>query len=159
MILELVPETDPILHNPVEIFDFENSTVDTEELVKNLTETMLLNDGVGISANQCGLPYRVFVMLNQAGVPFEAFNPVIVDEQGQALGTEGCLSFPGLSLHVKRATLVILKAQDASGKSFEKVMAGKQAVCALHETDHLNGITFTKRVSKLKLEMARNKVR
>lgn len=156
---ELVPETSPILHTPVAEFDFANPPIDPAELVKGLTETMMTHEGVGISANQCGLPYRVFVMFNAAGVPFAAFNPVITEETGETMGQEGCLSFPRLILSVKRAQVVTLKAQDADGTPFERVMAGRQAICAQHETDHLNGITFTKRVSRLKLDMARKKAR
>lgn len=158
MIYDLVPETDPILHAPVAEFDFSNPPIDPMELTKNLATTMLAKRGVGLAANQCGLAHRVFVYQEEeSGIPRVAFNPKITTQSGEQLSEEGCLSFPGLGLKVKRAQAVTLVAQDENGETFEKVLGGRDAIVAQHETDHLNGITFTKKVSRLKLDMARKR--
>lgn len=159
MVYELVPETDPILHRRVDDFDFANPPVDPVALAADLTETMLKHGAFGIAANQCGLSHRVCIMTGEDRQPFAAFNPEIVASTGERLGAEGCLSFPRLVLHVKRANLVTLVAQDEHGDRFERELTGIFAVGAQHETDHLDGITFTRHVSKLKLDMARKKAR
>lgn len=159
MIYDLVPDSDPVLHQPLSEFDFSNPPIDPVQLASDLFDTMQVNGGIGLAANQCGFPHRVFVMLAQNGVPFAAFNPEITEASGQQTGQEGCLSFPRLVLNVKRSAVVTLKARNERGVEFETILAGRQAVCAQHELDHLNGIDFTQRVSKLKLEMARKKAR
>ena len=78
MILTILKETSPILRQRCEEFDFSNPPCDPIQLAKDLNDTMIAADGLGLSANQVGLPYRVFVMRIENNEPFALFNPKIV---------------------------------------------------------------------------------
>lgn len=158
MIYNLLPDSDPFLKLPVPEFDFRNPPVDPIELAESLYETMLINGAVGLAANQCGLPYRAFVLASD-DLKIACFNPVIrtAISDHQVDLEEGCLSFPGLSLKVRRPELVEIDFQTEYGVRYTKMWGGWTSRIAQHETDHLNGFVFTSRVSKLKLDMARKK--
>ena len=101
MKLNLVKETDPILFKECNDFDFENPETDPVELAKNLNETMIHHKGLGLSANQVGLPYKVFVVRVEDETPCAFFNPRIVNiSENKVSMQEGCLSFPLLFLKV-----------------------------------------------------------
>jgi peptide deformylase len=92
--------------------------------------------------------------------PFALFNPKLITEsQEQQESEEGCLSFPGLLFNVKRAENIIVEFLDRNKKSYIIRLDGIDARCFLHELDHLNGICFTSRISKLKLDIALKKQR
>ena len=100
MNLEFVPETSPVLLQECKEFDFENPPFDPKEFVQSLHDKMIKSDGLGLSANQVGQPYRVFVM-RTGEKPYAVFNPRIVDVSDKELTMkEGCLSFPLLYLNV-----------------------------------------------------------
>jgi peptide deformylase len=127
-------------------------------MVQNLLiERMKELGGVGLSANQVGIPRRVFVIgMNEFQKSF--FNPVIVKvSKEEEAGEEGCLSFPGIFLNVKRPKEVTIKYQDVTGEWFEEHYVGLTAKVILHEYDHMEGITFKSRVSTLKWNMATKK--
>ncbi len=100
MIRELIPANSPMLKQAMETFDFSNPPIDPLDLVTDLAETMMENNGVGLSANQVGLPYRVFVMLGQELIP--CFNPRIVDMSKETILLEED-NFTYLSLDPERA--------------------------------------------------------
>ncbi len=155
MILDLVPCNHPILRQPAPKFDFADPLTDPIDLAKNLTETMLANNGIGLSANQCGLPYRVFVIA--ANPVICCFNPIIVDSSGEHLYMEeGCLSFPGLYVRVKRPRRVKMRYTEPNGNIVTQTFDGITARVAQHEYDHLNGVLHTHRANKIHLERARN---
>jgi len=134
-----------------------------EQLEKDMIEFMLANHGIGLAANQIGITKRVFVMgsYNIEGFPepFAVFNPVIKQtSEEEILNREGCLSFPDLWLHVKRPTWIIAEYQDSKGNTHETKIDGYLATCFQHELDHLNGVCFVDKVSKLKLQLAMKKV-
>ncbi|HAN31650.1 MAG TPA: hypothetical protein DCQ06_08650 [Myxococcales bacterium] len=81
---------------------------------------------------------------------YEVVNPEIIDKSGEISFEEGCLSFPGVTVAVVRASHVVMRYQDRTGQSHEKDFDGIGAVCAQHELDHLDGLTFLDRVSPLK---------
>lgn len=159
MIYDLLPEGDPFLNIPVPEFDFSNPPIDPMELANNLVETMGAHRAFGLAANQCGLPYRVFVLMPMGDSiqPIVCFNPEI-DTTPIGVRTvateEGCLSFPGLFLEVKRLNQVAVSFKSEQGFQVVGPMWEMHAVGFQHELDHLNGITFTSRVSKLKLDRA-----
>lgn len=158
MIYPLRMDDDPILLQPTRQFDFENPPFDPVELANNMLETMHHHNGLGISANQCGLPYKVFVMLD--GETFRAcFNPDVksIIEAEDTVLEEGCLSYPSLFLNVKRKDAAVMHYVDEYGGGHMVTLTGLSARIALHEHDHLCGISFTKRVSKLRLQMAQKK--
>lgn len=152
MILNLVSSNDPVLYEDVPLFDFNNPPCDPVELAKNLTETMIANKGLGLSANQCGLRHKVFVI--NSNPVYACFNPRIVDQtlQNIILMDEGCLSFPNLFLKVKRPRTIKVRFTMPNGETVTHKFDGITARCFLHELDHLNGIVFTSRVNKFHLE-------
>lgn len=151
MILPIVPDDHPILSEQMEEFDFANPPCDPVELANNLIETMVHHKAIGLSANQCGLPYRVFVLHSQE--PLACFNPRIVDTTTELiLLDEGCVSFPMLFLKVKRPTIIRARYFDAHGEVHTDKFIGMTSRCFQHELDHLNGIKFTERASSIHLE-------
>ena len=155
---ELVSMYDPILYEPTEKFDFDNPQMDPTELFEKLKETMLANRGVGLAAPQVGIPLDVFVV----GHPddpenvFSVFNPKIVDSTGEEIDEEeGCLSFPGLFVKVKRPSKIRMRYSDHSGETDTLVFEGFTARVIQHEYDHLQGLTYTKRAGRLRTEKAK----
>lgn len=145
------------LRTVVKEFDFENPITDPVQLEKDLIETMLDNDGIGLAATQVGLDMRVFVMGYKASPELAQafFNPVIVkwtDETDDL--EEGCLSFPGIYVNIKRPKKILARWQNSKGEWQESEFDGYNCKCFLHELDHLEGIVFKDRVSSLKWEMA-----
>jgi peptide deformylase len=156
MIYELIDCNDPLLKQEMEPFDFSNPPVDPLDLVSDLAETMLANNGVGLSANQCGLPYRVFVMLGQELIP--CFNPRIVDmSQETIILEEGCLSYPDMFVKVKRPRRIKVRYAEPNGNVITQTFDGMTARVFQHELDHLNGINYQQRANRYHLEQARKK--
>jgi peptide deformylase len=137
---------------------------DAEELEKAMIEFMITNKGIGLAANQIGIAKRVFVMgsnnIEGFPLPFAVFNPVIKEASTElVLDEEGCLSYPGLYLRLKRPSWIIAEYQDSSGDTKEIKADGYLAKCFQHEYDHLNGVCFVDRVSQMKLNLAMKKIR
>lgn len=153
----LVPETHPILKQVMPEFDFANPPVNPAEFASSLVETCKKYNGYGLSANQCGFPYRVFVMgTDDNYVAF--FNPKIVAASTDtALMEEGCLSFPMLILKIARPAGVVVEYQDYTGETKKANFTGISARCFLHELDHMNGIVYTETVKPLALQMGKKK--
>lgn len=153
--LELIPFNDPLLKRTPAPFDFEKE--DAEDIKKRLLDTMNKLGGVGLSANQVGLDMAVFVIGDGQvdGLTKAFFNPMIVGagEETDSM-KEGCLSFPGLWLMVKRPKQVMIKYQDETGEEKFETYEGIASRVIQHENDHMLGINFTHRVSKLKLDRA-----
>lgn len=158
MILKL---TNELLKEPTQRFDFNDPPMDPTELFENLRDTMVANKGLGIAANQVGIPYNVFVIGNPH-IPesiFSVFNPIIVDYSNAiTLGEEGCLSFPNLLVKIKRSNSIKARFSGHDGNVDTIKFDGFTARAFQHEYDHLQGITFDKRASKFHLDQAkRNK--
>lgn len=156
----LVEEASKVLRTPPDVFDFDNPPEDPKEIAENMSKAMDKFGGLGLSANQVGLPYRMFVMRTMhegdeeaTNVPY--FNPELIRvSQETELMKEGCLSFPDLYLMIKRSKTIEFKYQDVEGKEHTAMLEGIGARCVQHEIDHLNGIIFLQRASRLKLERA-----
>ena len=139
---ELVPPGSKVLHTKLNEFDFTNPPTDPNELASTLVETCKKNNGLGLSANQCGLPYRVFVMgANEDFI--SCFNPKIIATEGEAHMAEGCLSFPLLELRVTRPKKITVEYQDWNGEKHTTSFDGLTARIFLHELDHMDGIVYT----------------
>lgn len=135
-----------------------------EELEKSMIDFMIKSKGIGLAANQIGLTKRVFTMgsNNILGFPepFAAFNPrIISSSEEQTLDEEGCLSYPGLFLKVKRPNWIVAEYQNSKGDIIEARFEGYLAKCFQHELDHLEGICFVDKVSQLKLQLAMKKLK
>lgn len=119
---------------------------------QEMLDLMYEHEGIGLAANQVDLPYRMFV-INVEGDPDKPelervfINPVI--SQGKGLGEmqEGCLSLPDVRGPVTRNTTIRVQAYDLSGGEIDEVVDGMLARVILHETDHLDGVLFTDKVS------------
>jgi peptide deformylase len=112
--------------------------------------------GIGLAAPQVGEPIRLIVVdtewteEGQDKSPLVLVNPEIVEREGKITWTEGCLSVPDFTADVERASRVKLHATDLDGRSVEIDAEELQAVCFQHEIDHLDGILFIDRISRLK---------
>jgi len=138
---------------PVVNFDSE-----LELLTRDMFETMYDAHGVGLAAQQIGLPLRLFVM-DCDGIKLVAANPEIISAEGEQEGEEGCLSVGAIHADLRRAAKVKLRAQDVTGKVFEKEATGLAARCFLHETDHNDGILFIRHLSPLRRDLLVRKFR
>lgn len=155
MILDIKSPSEPLLRQELADFDFKNPPCDPVELSNNLIETMRASNGLGLSANQCGLPHRVFVLWSEK--PLVCFNPRIIDQTSEmVLLDEGCLTFPHLFIKIKRPKMIKVRYQDAFGETHTQKMIGMTARAFLHEMDHLDGIVFHKRASGPHLSRALN---
>jgi peptide deformylase len=119
-----------------------------QRFIDDLIETMYENDGVGIAAPQVGVSKQIIVVSPEGKVGTEKvyINPKILSQDGEALGLEGCLSLPGISGEVKRATKITLRAQDREGKTLEFISRDFEARVFQHEIDHLHGKLFIDRL-------------
>jgi peptide deformylase len=152
---QLVEEASKVLRTPPELFDFEKDGDKAQEIADKMSEAMVKFGGIGLSANQVGLNYRMFVMKTEDKgiVPF--FNPELTKvSQDTDLMKEGCLSFPDIYLMIKRSKVIELKYQDVNGEEQILMLEGLAARCVQHEIDHLNGVLFLQRASRLKIERA-----
>lgn len=132
----------------------EVKTVDDEvrRLVEDLFETMDAAKGVGLAANQVGVPRRVAVV-DADGDRFAMIDPVIVQAEGRATAEEGCLSIPDIYGDITRPETVVLEALDQDGARYRKEASGLKARAIQHEIDHLDGILFLDHLSVLKRQM------
>ena len=135
---------------------------DLELFEHDMIHLMIYSKGLGLAANQIGITKRFFAIGHESFDVFKKpaiiYNPVLVNaEEEQELGQEGCLSFPGVWVQVNRSRAVMVRYQNNKGEFLLSRLEGLEARCFQHELDHLDGITFNKRVSKLKWDMAQQK--
>jgi peptide deformylase len=163
-LLPLIPPTDPrllmqiapFMDDTLKEFDFK----DRVDLSKAMYDSMVKYGGLGLSANQVGLPYRMFVMGGHPDIEDgrirSVFNPLINDVSEETIDfKEGCLSFPFLFLTIKRPKWCSVKYTDEHGKEIEETLHGMPSRIFQHENEHMNGYVFTDLVSKFKLDRAK----
>lgn len=160
-LLEIVHYPDPVLLTPGDpVIDFDDNL---KNLARDMFETMYAARGVGLAAPQVGVSKRLFVMDCSVGrdpkQKVVIINPEIIMVEGEQNGDEGCLSFPSISFQVKRNLRAIVRAQNVNGEWFELDGMELTARCMLHETDHCDGIVFLDKVSPLKRELVKRKIR
>jgi len=145
MLLQKIPEYDVTrLPNPI-----------LGKLIKRLKMTMKLHGGIGLSANQCGIFERVFVLGANDAI-WACINPKIINASPDLIREkEGCLSFPGLALGVERHSWVEAEFINEECRVVQMRFEGLTARCFQHELDHMNGIKFTSRVKPLALQLAK----
>ncbi len=144
---EILTRGDPALTKtcrPVEKFDRR-----LHDLLDDLKETLEDSGGVGLAAPQIGILRRVVVVEDADDHILELVNPVIVSQEGEQDGWEGCLSVPGKYGMVQRPNLVTVRAQDRNGNFFEASGEGLVARCFCHETEHLDGHLFVEHTDRL----------
>ena len=151
--IELVYYPNEVLLQQCEEVDL--NIIDISKYIDGMIDLMKVHKGIGLAAPQIGLNYRFFMMETDMYI-----NPVILEQSKDiVIDTEGCLSFPKLSMRVKRAKKVIVEYTDIEGNKKEGKFVNYMARCFQHELDHLNGITFNQRVSKLVFDRAIKKRR
>ena len=145
MILKLIPNTHPILHERVKPC---SKDLDRSEMSRILKENMIHYGGVGLSANQIGIGERVFIMMlnMETEETITCFNPRIIKRyEDDVWCEEGCLSFPDEIINIQRPNRIIVKYEDEDKKDHKIKLSGMAARVFLHEFDHLEGIVFTQR--------------
>ena len=185
--INLVHESDQILKTEPSPWDFKNplgiirrldiendtwyksgevvsDTLDIQDKLKAsdlydmLVQHMVHHDGIGLSANQIGIPFKVFSMMVDDKDVICCFNPKIIKESDEIIVMkEGCLSYPLLFLNIKRPKVVWVKYQNADGDEVNAHFEGLAARVFQHEMDHMNGTIFLDRVSRVFLQSARRK--
>ena len=154
LICELVKEADPFLREKPEVFNFESPQVDPEKLSAQLIENMTHHEGLGLSANQIGIPVTVFAM-RMDDHALVVFNPEILEwSEDTTYMKEGCLSFPGLWIAIERAKTVAVKFQVFDGEEQAGSMTELSARVFQHESEHMDGDLFIDNVNKFKLKSA-----
>ena len=157
--MKLLAAPNDWLDKVVEPFDFD--ALDAKQISQDMVSLMQKEGGLGLSANQVGVNGQILVIrpiLLEDKTPLTIINPEIVEVSSETeIMVEGCLSYPDLFLHVKRPKQVVVKYLDTSAKECIIELYDIDARCFLHEFDHLNGIKFVDRVSKMKLDRALKK--
>jgi peptide deformylase len=134
-------------------------TEEIRALARDMLEVMYDEPGIGLAAPQVGEPVRLIVVDTEwteedaERNPLVLVNPEIVERSGTITWTEGCLSVPDFQAEVERSERVRLEARDLDGAPVSIEAEGLRAVCFQHEIDHLDGILFIDRISRLKREM------
>lgn len=160
-VLKLVTWPNPILETPADpVTKFDD---DLRKLADDMFETMYAAPGVGLAGVQVGIAKRLFVMDCSGGKdPLSRYfmaNPEIIVQEGKQDGEEGCLSIPGVYSKVARSMRVIARGHDLNGKQFEIEGIELEGRCLLHETDHCDGLLYVNRITPLKREIVKRKIR
>jgi len=164
--LRLIPPTDPRVMSAVAPWTDdllkEHNFKDRKEVSDLMFKTMLRYGGIGLSANQVGLPFNMFVMGDhmslENGLKLTCFNPMIISTSMETVVLkEGCLTYPFLFLSLARPRKVVVKYTDEKGDLKEGNLDGQMSRIFQHEYDHMIGRNFTELASKMKLDMAKKK--
>jgi peptide deformylase len=156
--LPLYGESHPLMHT--EMPDYDVSTLPNREmttLVERMKMTMRLYSGVGLSANQCGVKAKVF-LIGTDDFQIVCINPEIVAHGDEFVKKrEGCLSFPGLFLNLNRYESVQVEFYNEFGELQNLYLDGLTAQCFQHEFDHMRGIDFTELAGPVQIQLAKQK--
>ena len=143
---------DKILKQKMKEVDFFDDKL--KEYIDIMFKKMYEEEGIGLAANQIGIPFQIVVIdttkreskeeeeNKEKGVKLALINPKIIEKSGNVQSTEGCLSFPGIQITIPRAEKVKVVAKDIEGKDIEIETDGFLAIVLQHEIDHINGIPF-----------------
>ena len=148
--LEIRQLGDPALREHAD--EVEEVTDELRELAEQMLDTMYESEGIGLAAPQVGISKRLFVadIQEPESELIAIVNPVILDQSGSERGEEGCLSLPGLSGEVDRASQIVVEGLDLDGKPMRREESGLLARVIQHEIDHLDGILFIDHLSPIK---------
>ena len=160
-ILEILKYPHPLLKKSCE--DVEEINGETKRVVQDMIETMYAAEGVGLAACQVGIPQRIIVVdvspVDAQQNLFAMINPEIVSEEGEVEHEEGCLSVPDCVEKVKRKEMVRVKGISPEGEPMDIGAEGILAFALQHEIDHLNGTLILDRLSGLKRDIYRRKLK
>ena len=160
MLLEVLQFPDPRLREQASEVTLEQLTDELRELARNMAHTMYDEPGIGLAATQVGVAKRLFVMdldwTEDGGEkkPRTLINPEIAEREGRSISEgEGCLSVPDFKSDVERDTRIVVRARGLDWELIEFEAIELESYCIQHEIDHLDGILFIDRVSKLKRDL------
>jgi len=160
-VLEILKYPHPLLKKRCEKVD--RIDVEVKKLIRDMTETMYQANGIGLAACQVGVSRRVIVVDVSPIDPeknfFAMVNPEVISEEGEIEHEEGCLSVPDCFEKMKRKEKIRVRGFSQAGKEIEISAEGILAIAIQHEIDHLNGVLILDRISRLKREIYRNKLR
>ena len=160
-VLEILTYPHPCLKRRCE--EVEQIDGEIKALIQDMVETMYCANGIGLAACQVGLPQRVIVLdvspIDPQQGLFAMINPEIISEEGEVDHEEGCLSVPDCLEKVKRKEKIRARGLSQEGKEIEVTAEGILAIALQHEIDHLNGILILDRLSRLKRDIYRNKLK
>ena len=170
MFLNILKYPDPFLKTKAEPVASVDAPV--KKLIEDMIETMYKAKGIGLAATQVGVGKRIVILdvplRNEDGSRAERkqgkyltilVNPEITEASGSMTYEEGCLSIPGIHADVKRASAITVSALDRDGNSIRFQADDLLAIAIQHEVDHLDGILFIDRVSRLKREMIKRRIK
>jgi peptide deformylase len=155
--MNLVMGNDPILTKMCNEVSFTNPPFDIIDFSKQLVKYMYDSNGIGLAANQVGVPYRIFAM---RGAPenFVCINPkIIMPGTEEVVLEEGCLSYPGLLVKIKRPQHIRVRFNTPNGDVLTKQFTGMTARIFQHELDHLNGVVFYNKANRFHRDQAMKK--
>ncbi len=161
--LKLIPPSDPRVQSAIAPFTDdilkEHDFKDRKELAESMFNTMKKYGGIGLTCNQVGLPFNMFVLGDhlglENGLKMACFNPMIISSSvEQVVMKEGCLTFPFVFLLITRPRKIVAKYQDENGDLQEANLDGMMSRIFQHEYDHTLGKNFTELASKMKLDRA-----
>ena len=164
--LKLIPPTDPRVQSAIAPFSDdmlkEHNFKDRKELTESMFTAMKKYGGIGLTCNQVGLPFNMFVLGDhiglENGLKMACFNPIIISTGVEEVAMkEGCLTFPFVFLMITRPRKCVVKYEDENGDLKEGSLDGMISRVFQHEYDHMLGKTFVDGVSKMKLDMAYKK--
>ncbi len=121
------------------------------KVLNDMEETLYAADGVGLAAPQIGVSERL-VVIDVGDGPIHLINPEVTSSQGRAVESEGCLSFPGVYGYVERPAKVTVTWTDRAGKEKRVAATGLLARALQHEIDHLNGVLFVDKATRLETD-------
>ena len=135
---------------------------DIEKFEHDMIKLMLEERGMGLAANQIGITKRFFAIGHESFDTFKKsaiiWNPQLIKaSEEKVIDVEGCLSFKNIFVKVERPKVIEVQYETTQGKTRFAKLDGMESKCFQHESDHLEGITFNKRVSKLRWDMANKK--
>jgi len=150
---------DPVLTTPADPVQQVNDGI--RKTLEDMAETMYAFNGIGLAAPQVGLGLRMMTV----DVPGEEeddegsgllylVNPIIVEREGTITFCEGCLSFPGLEIDVKRDARIRVEYTDQMGLPADLEADGLLSICIQHEMDHLDGVVFVDRLGTVRRKLA-----
>lgn len=128
-------------------------TPEIDKLIKDMIETMYASLGVGLAAPQIGVSKRIIVIDGEEEGLFVLINPVILKKEGKIIEEEGCLSVPGIYSKVTRYEKVTVEGINQKGEKIKISKDGLIGKALQHEIDHLEGVLFIDRVSKIKRQI------
>jgi peptide deformylase len=150
----LVHCTDKVLKTVADPVEFPVTDYDLGGIVEQMLAVLKANNGIAIAAPQIGIPKRIIAM-GDADAPIIMINPKIVSTSAETTtDEEGCLSFPGLFIKIRRFSEVRVRFTDINGNTDTQLLRGLSARVVQHEIDHLDGILFTRRAHKSHLQSA-----